>query len=88
MHLQEINLFIYPYFMYCIEVWGNSVKSYYDDLVTSQNRAIRLIVGAKRRTRTTPIYQGLKLMKFHEVYVYCVQLLMYKYYHTQLPKSY
>lgn len=77
---------VYPYFTYCIEVWGNSVKSYYDALITTQNRSIRLIVGAKRRTRTTPIYQELKLMKFHEVYVYCVQLLMYKYYHFQLPK--
>ena len=62
------------------------MKSYYDALITTQNRSIRLIVGAKRRTRTTPIYQELKLMKFHEVYVYCVQLLMYKYYHFQLPK--
>ena len=80
------NTFVYPYFTYCIEVWGNSAKSYYDALITTQNRTIRLLVGAKRRTRTTPIYQELKLMKFHEVYVYCVQLLMYKYYHFQLPK--
>ena len=79
------NTFVYPYFTYCIEVWGNSVKSYYDALITTQNRAIRLIVGAKRRTRTTPIYQNLKLLKFHDVYVYCIQLLMYKYYHNLLP---
>ena len=77
--------FVYPYFTYCIEVWGNSAKSYYDALITTQNRAIRLIVGAKRRTRTTPIYQKLKLLKFHDVYVYCIQLLVYKYYHNLLP---
>ena len=79
------NTFVYPYFTYCIEVWGNSAKSFYDDLLVSQNRALRLIVGAKRQTRTTPIYQELKLMKFHEIYVYCVQLLMYKFYHFKLP---
>ena len=43
------------------------------------------MIGAKRQTRTTPIYQELKLMKFHEIYVYCVQLLMYKFYHFKLP---
>ena len=79
------STFIYPYFTYCIEIWGNSVKGYYDDLITSQNRAMRLIVGAKRRTRTTPIYQQLRLMKFYDIYVYCVGLLMYKYYHNVLP---
>ena len=69
-----------------IEVWGNSIKSYYDALIVTQNRAIRLIVGAKRRTRTTPIYQKLNLLKFHDVYVYCIQLLMFKYYHNLLPR--
>ena len=79
------NTFIYPYFTYCIEVWGNSVKSYYNDLITAQNRAIRLIMGARRRCRTTPLFEHLNLMKLHDIYVYCVQLLMYKYYHNLLP---
>ena len=39
----------------------------------------------KRRTRTTSIYQQLRLMKFYDIYVYCVGLLMYKYYHNVLP---
>ena len=79
------NTFVYPYYTYCVEVWGNSCKSYYDAMVKTQNRALKLIVGAKRRARVTPIYKELKLLKFHEIYVYCVQLFMFKYYHNELP---
>lgn len=34
------NVFIYPYFMYCNEVWGNAYKSYLDPLVKMQKTSI------------------------------------------------
>jgi len=92
------NTFVYPYFIYCIEVWGNSCKTYYNHIITVHNRAIRLIVGAKKSYKTgtgarkytsvSPIFKRLKLLDFHEIYVNCVQLLMYKFYHNMLPDIY
>ena len=39
------NAFVYPYFTYCIKVWGNTCQSCLDPLDKLQKRAIRTIVG-------------------------------------------
>ena len=79
------NAFVYPYFTYCIEVWGNTCQSYLDPLVKLQKRAIRTIVGARKYYHTLPLFQNLKLLNIQEIYIYCVQILMYKYHHDLLP---
>ena len=56
------NAFVYPYFTYCIEVWGNTCQSNLDPLVKLQKRAIRTIVGARKYGHTLPLFQNLKLL--------------------------
>ena len=73
------NAFIYPYFTYCIEIWGNTYQSYLEPLVKLQKRAIRTVVGVQRYAHTSPLFTDLKLLNIKEIYVYCVQLFMYKY---------
>ena len=79
------NSFIYPYFTYCIEVWGNICTTHLDPLVRIQKRAVRTIVGARKFDHSTPIFKKLKLLNLNEIYIYCVQLFMYKYHHRILP---
>ena len=79
------NAFVYPYFTYCIEVWGNTCQSYLDPLVKLQKRAIRTIVGARKYDHTLPLFQNLKLLNIREIYIYCVHILMNKYHHDLLP---
>ena len=79
------NSFVYPYFTYCIEVWGNVCPTHLDPLVKIQKRAIRTIVGAKKFEHTEPIFRRLKLLNLHEIYIYFVQLFMYKYHNGILP---
>ena len=40
--------FIQPYFLYGIEVWGHSVKSEKDILLTLQSKVLRIIFDCKR----------------------------------------
>ena len=79
------NSFIYPHFTYCIEVWGNIFETHLDQLVKIQKRAIRTIVGAKRFDHTQPIFKKLNILNLSEIYLYFVQLFMYKYHHRILP---
>ena len=80
------NTIIYPYFTYCIEVWGNTYSSYLEPLFKAQKRAIRIIVGAKRFDHTAPLFKKLKLLNVTEIYVYFVLLFMFKYYRNVLPR--
>ena len=79
------NAFIYPYFTYCIEVWGNTYQSYLEPLIELQKRAVRTIVGARKYAHTAPLFREWKLLNIKEIYIYCVQLLRYKYHHSILP---
>ena len=77
--------FIYPYFHYCIEVWGNTYKSYLDSLVKLQKNAIRYITFSHYLAHTDPLFSKLKVLKLSEIYSYCVSLFMYKYQRKLLP---
>ena len=62
-----------------------------------QNRAVRLISGAKRRTiiwkekeilipaHTDPLYKKLNILKLSQIYIYSVQQFVFKYHHGLLP---
>ena len=80
------NAFIYPYFTYCLAIWGNTYNSYLEPLIKLQKRAIRMIVGANRLAHTAPLFHELKVLKLKELYIYSVQLFMYKYHHSLLPE--
>lgn len=79
------NAFIYPYLNYCIVVWGNAFQTHLEPLVKLQKRAIRLISCANRIAHTEPIFKTLHVLKLSKLYVYSVQLFMYKYHHSSLP---
>lgn len=82
---QLYNAFIYPYLNYCIPVWGSACKTYIEPLINIQKRAIRLIKGARKFDHTDPIFRELKILKITEIYVYALQLILYKYHHNLLP---
>ena len=71
--------------MYCIEVWGNTHQVYLEPLFKLQKRAIRIISYAERRAHTETLFKDLKLLRLKSIYVYSVQLFMYKYHHGTLP---
>jgi hypothetical protein len=77
--------FIHPYFIYCIEVWGITFNKYINSLVILHKRAVRVIKGVNRYDSTKPLYTELKLLTVPQMYVYFVQIWMYKYYHDKQP---
>ena len=80
------NSFVYPYMNYCINVWGRTFDSYLDPLVKLQKKAVRVIAGAQRNSHTDPLFKKLNILEFHKIYLYSVQLFVYKYHHALLPE--
>ena len=70
--------FIYPYFIYCIEIWGNASDIYLSQIIKLQKRAIRMIVSENYKAHTQPIYKQLKILPLKQVFEYFVILFMFK----------
>ena len=78
--------FIYPYFTYCVQVWGKTYQSNLDCIVKLQKRVIRLLAGVHPLTHTEPIFFRLKILKFIDVVNYIIGIFMYKVYHQDIPR--
>ena len=66
--------FVYPYFTYCIEVWGIAYQSYLEPLVKLQKRAVRTITGARKYEHTLPLFQNFNLLNIKEIYILCATI--------------
>lgn len=76
---------VLPYFMYCVEVWGNTYQCTIDSLVKLQKRALRIIhkVGYLDHTHNLFIQSG--LLKFDDLVKYSMLVILYKAYNKLLP---
>ena len=72
--------FIYPYFAYCVEVWGNAATSHLLPLCLLQNKVVRIITYSNKRAQVDSLYLELNLLS-----LYKIVHKMYKYYHDMLP---
>ena len=79
--------FIYPYFLYCIEVWGNAVDSHLQPLCTLQNKIIRLVSFSYFRAHADTLFIKLEILPLHKIFLHRISLMMYKYTHNMLPPA-
>ena len=77
--------FVYPYFNYCIDVWGCCGRQQFQSLFILQKRAIRIISGVSRRAHTEPLFISLDILPLESVYILATSLFMYKHYYRFLP---
>ena len=77
--------FLYPYLNYCVTVWGNTNPTYLQAIVRTQKRAVRVICKKERKAETGPLFNELKFLTLKQLYLYSVQIFMYKFHHSRLP---
>lgn len=78
------SLFV-PYLTYCLEIWGNTFKTYTQPLFILQKRALRIITKSQYRDHTNDLFLKLNILKFYDLVDYKVTLIMYKVYYKMLP---
>ena len=84
--LSLYNSFIYPYFNYCITVWGNTFDCHLRTLVNLQKRAVRLVAGMGKYEHSDPLFKELNILKLHQIYIQTVQLFIFKFHRNLLPE--
>ena len=80
------NSLILPYIMYCVHVWGSAYETHLRQLMTLQNKIVKLMAGVPCRTNADAFYVKLNILLLKKLYVYIVGLFMYKYDNGMLPE--
>ena len=76
--------FIYPYMIYCNQVWGSACKTNIEPLQVLQKRAVRIILGVHPRSPSEPLFTTLKFLNCKNIFKYLIGRLMYRIYHGKL----
>ena len=76
---------MFPYLIYYIELWGNASAVHLDALIKIQKECVRTISLSKFLAPTHPLFERLNILKFNNLVIQRISLLMYKYSIGKVP---
>ena len=85
-----INLyyaFIFPYLIYCVEVWGNALSTHTQPLINLQNKIIRIITNSHLLASSEKLYNETAILPFVTLVKYRIGLFMFKIAKLTVPIS-
>ena len=81
------HTFIYPYLIYCVEVWGSAKYVHLSPILFLQKKNIRLITFSKRLAHTEPLFLQLNILPIDKLIQDRIGLFMYKMYNDLHPPT-
>ena len=58
------NAFIFPYLIYCVEVWGNALSIHLTPLLKLQNKILRIITFTYHRIDKDKLYYNTGILEY------------------------
>ena len=70
---------MFPYLIYCVEIWGYAKKTHIASLIILQNRIVRTITFADKLSHTDPIFKDIEVLPLAKL-IHCrIGLFIIKY---------
>ena len=76
---------VFPYLIYCIKIWGNASTVHLDALIKLQKKCVRTISISEFLATAHPLFERLNILKFDNLVIRRISLLMYKYSISEIP---
>ena len=70
--------YIYPYLIYCIEIWGVSPQSHLRALLLAQKKIVRIMIFSTYNAHTDPLFKDLNILTIDKLVVPRIGIAMYK----------
>ena len=77
--------YIFPYLIYCSEVWGTASQIHLLPLIKLQKKIIRIISFSPYNSPTKSIFEDLEILPFKKLVFHRIGLQMYKYEYSIIP---
>ena len=81
------NAFILPYYIYCVEIWGNALSTVIDPLIKLQKKIIRVITNSHYLAHTYDLFLANNILPFNTLVQYRIGLIMFKCNFELVPNS-
>ena len=72
------HVFIFPYLIYCVEIWGNAGDIHLLPLITLQKKIVRAITFSRFLAHTSEIFIKLDILPFKQLVIHRIGILMFK----------
>ena len=76
-----------PHFTYCVEVWGNTYRSYLQSLYRKQKRAIRIVCKSSYLCHSADLFKKLEVLSLFHLVKYKTAIFMYKVFYGLVPAN-
>ena len=83
-----LNLYhtlIFPYLIYCVEIWGCAKKTHLSPLYLLQKRIVRIITFSDKMAHTNPIFKNLHVLPIDKLIHNRIGVFMYKIFYKLQP---
>ena len=89
-----INLYyslVYPYLIYCNQIWGGTYDTHIEKIFLLQKKIIRVITNQPFLAHTNHLFYNSKILKVHDIYIYLtgiyawLQTEAYFWFHIRIP---
>ena len=78
-------IYIYPYLIYCVEIWGISHQTHLNPLLLLQKKIIRIITFSTYCAYTDPISKDLNVLTIDKLVIHRIGIMMYRFNNALLP---
>ena len=84
--IQMYHSFVFPYLIYCIEIWGNASAIHLDPPIKIQKKSIRAIILSEFSTPSEPLLQRTNILNFDKLVFQRICLMLFKHHIGDVPK--
>ena len=80
------NSFIFPFLIYCIEIWGNASSIHLERLIKIQKKSIRAITFSEFSAPSEPLFPRTNILNFDNLVFQKICQMMFKHHIGDVPK--
>ena len=84
--IQMYHSFVFPYLIYCVEIWGNASTIHLDPLKKIQKKSFRAITFSEFSAPSEPLFQRSNILNFDKLVFQRICLMMFKHHIGVVPK--
>ena len=70
--------YVYPYVIYCLEIWCITPQAHLNHLLLMQKKIGRIMTFSSYYAHTVPIFRDLKILTIDKLIVHRIGIAMYK----------